>query len=102
LHRFLNNVDIKKFFRDNGLSLVAISLFLVSMGGQILTGWKEHNKELEEKGRSSISLASYLLSGHFIRRHLMRLANRNSVVEMQNEKCKMSLIKFFFTFCILH
>lgn len=33
---------MKQFFRNNGLSLVFISLFLVSLTGQLITGYHEH------------------------------------------------------------
>ena len=36
------------------------------MGGQVFTGFKEHNKERKEEGQSQITLSSYLRSGHFL------------------------------------
>lgn len=57
---------MKKFLKNNGLSVVFLMLFLASISGQIIFGFKEHNKELTEEGGHSIELLSYLLSGHFV------------------------------------
>ena len=57
---------MKKWLRDNGLSLVFILLFILAMAGQAITGWKVHNEEREEDGKSPISLTAYFNSGHFI------------------------------------
>jgi hypothetical protein len=56
---------MKKFFRNNGLSIVFLVLFFISMVGQVVTGFKEHNNELEENGAASITLLQYFGSGHF-------------------------------------
>lgn len=39
---------------------------LISLVGQYITGWKEYNEELSEKGQSTLSAAEYITSGHFI------------------------------------
>lgn len=57
---------MKQFFRNNGLSLVFISLFLVSLTGQLITGYHEHNKERREDGVPALSPGQYLQSGHFV------------------------------------
>nr|WP_315150399.1 DUF6766 family protein [uncultured Flavobacterium sp.] len=57
---------MKPFLRNNGLSICFLILFLVSMAGQIIFGFKEHNKELLEDGSTVVTLSSYLTSGHFI------------------------------------
>jgi hypothetical protein len=54
------------FFYRNGLTIVFLTLFMITLAGQAFTGWKEHNKELEETGTPSLSLNTYLQSGHFI------------------------------------
>lgn len=54
------------FLYRNGLSIVFISLFVITLIGQALTGWKEHNKELQETGAAEIVLREYLHTGHFI------------------------------------
>lgn len=55
-----------KFFRQNGLSIVFFFLFLVSIAGQVVTGFHENNEERKEDGAAPKSLSSYLVSGHFI------------------------------------
>ncbi len=55
-----------KFFRNNGLSLVFIALFVAALIGQIYFGWEEHNSELLEEGGRAIELLAYLNSGHFL------------------------------------
>lgn len=57
---------MKNFFRNNGLSIVFLVLFLVSLVGQAVTGLKEHNSETEEKGGQPIAMSQYLTSGHFL------------------------------------
>jgi len=57
---------MKKFIKNNSLSIVFFLLFLLSIVGQILFGLEEHNKELLEEGGASINITSYLSSGHFI------------------------------------
>ncbi|SFD98406.1 DUF6766 family protein [Flavobacterium phragmitis] len=56
---------MKTFFKNNGLSICFILLFIGALIGQIFLGFKEHNKELIEEGGKIISLSSYLTSGHF-------------------------------------
>ncbi|SDG30090.1 hypothetical protein SAMN05421827_10552 [Pedobacter terrae] len=56
----------KPWLYRNGLSLVFISLFLLTLLAQALTGWNEHNNELNEQGAHSLDFGSYLQSGHFI------------------------------------
>lgn len=57
---------MKNFLRNNGLSICFLALFIVSLGGQIIFGLKEYNKELLENGGTAITLGSYLISGHFL------------------------------------
>jgi hypothetical protein len=55
-----------RFTRNNGLSIVFVFLFILALGGQTLTGWKEYNKEQIREGYTGISLLRYFGSGHFI------------------------------------
>jgi len=54
------------FFYRNGLSLVFMSLFVVTLCAQAFTGWHQHNSELEQEKAPAISFTKYLNSGHFI------------------------------------
>ena len=57
---------MKRFFKENGLSLVLFGLFLFSLAGQYFTGWNEHNDDQRLHGEPAVTLAEYLTSGHFI------------------------------------
>jgi Trk-type K+ transport system membrane component len=56
----------RSFFYRNSLTIVFMLLFLITLGAQALTGWKEHNKDLTEKSGKELPLSIYLQSGHFI------------------------------------
>jgi hypothetical protein len=57
---------MRRFLRDNGLSITLFVLFLISLIGQALTGWHAHAEELRIHELPSVGLLSYLASGHFI------------------------------------
>jgi hypothetical protein len=54
------------FFYRNGLSIVFLSLFIITLVGQAFTGWKEHNSELKDENAPEISFQTYLGTGHFV------------------------------------
>jgi len=56
----------KSFLYRNSLGIVLIVLMIISLAGQIFTGWNTENKELAEEGQALLNLSSYLHSGHFI------------------------------------
>jgi len=55
-----------RFFKNNGLSIVFFLLFILALGGQAYTGYKEHNKERQEEGMQPLQPGQYLSSGHFL------------------------------------
>lgn len=57
---------IKSFFRDNGLTLVLLSLFAVSVIGQAVAGLASENAELAAHGDAALTLPAYLASGAFL------------------------------------
>ncbi|MBL7973204.1 MAG: hypothetical protein JNL03_16915 [Prolixibacteraceae bacterium] len=57
---------MKKFVKDNSLSIVFLLIFAGSLYAQFITGWHHHNEELTEKGIASLSKQAYFKSGHFI------------------------------------
>lgn len=57
---------MKQFFRNNSLSIVFLGLFIVTMIGQLLTGFHEYNQEREQDGQFPLALGQYLHSGHFL------------------------------------
>lgn len=54
-----------KWLRNNSLSVVFLVLFTLTLCGQAVTGWKEHNEEMKEDGGQQVSFASYLTTAHF-------------------------------------
>jgi hypothetical protein len=56
----------QSYFYRNGLTIVFLSLFIVTLAAQALTGWKQHNQDLSEEHAQEIGLGTYLQSGHFI------------------------------------
>ncbi len=56
---------VGRFWRDNGLSLVLVSLFLLFLGGQTLSGWLHYNDEQEEHHQPRIGIFEYLRTGAF-------------------------------------
>lgn len=56
----------RSFFYKNGLTICFVTLFLVTLAAQAVTGWHQHNKELTEDGARIIDFITYLCSGHFI------------------------------------
>jgi hypothetical protein len=57
---------MRRFLRDNGLSVTLFGLFLVSLAGQALTGWRAQIEELRLHELPAIGFLPYLGSGHFI------------------------------------
>lgn len=54
------------YFVRNGLSIVVIALMIISLTGQVFTGWHTENKERTDEGQPAMALPQYLESGHFI------------------------------------
>jgi hypothetical protein len=54
------------FFRRNGLSLVFLAFFILSIAAQAVAGWKEYNEELSDEHAPAVDLPRYLRTGHFI------------------------------------
>jgi hypothetical protein len=60
------NADRHSFWRENGLSLTVVALFLVFMAAQTVTGLYRYNHEQGDHGRPQVTLAEYLTTGHFL------------------------------------
>ncbi|WP_316740511.1 DUF6766 family protein [Pedobacter antarcticus] len=54
------------FLYRNGLSIVFLTIFLITLVAQAITGWKTHNQELAEEHAAILSFNHYLTSGHFV------------------------------------
>ena len=55
-----------KFFKNNGLTVALMGLFLVSIFGQWIAGWHVENEELTRHGRDAISLGAYTIDPAFL------------------------------------
>lgn len=53
------------FWKNNSLSIVLVTLFLISMAGQGVTGWWDRNEEAVAHGQQQIPFSEYVTSGHF-------------------------------------
>jgi len=57
---------MSRFFRNNGLSVVMLALFLFSLLGQSIMGFHEYNQDQEEHRQPTVSYAEYHTTGHFV------------------------------------
>jgi hypothetical protein len=57
---------LKRFLRNNGLSLTMFGLFWLCWVGQALTGHHQHLEEQRSHGEPGLSLGKYLTSGEFL------------------------------------
>ncbi len=57
---------MKKFWHENGLSVVLLGLFIIFLTGQAVTGWHEEVNDLVDHGRPAIAFVDYLGSGSFL------------------------------------
>jgi hypothetical protein len=56
---------MRRFLRENSLSLVFLLLFLAAFVGQSVAGWKDFNEKQAEHGGAAVSYGGYLLSPDF-------------------------------------
>jgi uncharacterized protein DUF6766 len=56
---------MRRILRENGLSIVLVSLFLAFWIGQSLVGHREHNSEQREHGQPEVAYGTYLRTAHF-------------------------------------
>jgi hypothetical protein len=57
---------MKKFLKNHGLSLAMLTLFLMCLVGQALSGLAVYNEEAVEHGTPVLGLLAYLRSGAFL------------------------------------
>ena len=55
-----------KLFKNNGLTIVLMLLFLGSILGQWIAGWMVQNEELARHGEDMLSLAAYAVDPEFL------------------------------------
>lgn len=56
---------MRRFVKENSLTIAAALVFAVLLLGQIGAGFLEDNEDRAAHGESPIGLAAYLTSGHF-------------------------------------
>ena len=56
----------RSFWRDNGLSIVLLTLFAVALVGQSVAGYRHYNAEEEAHGEPTVSYGEYLGTPHFL------------------------------------
>ncbi len=56
---------VKRFLRENSLSLVMTALFVFALIGQIVTGLSLYNRDQVEHGEQPVAIGQYLTGGHF-------------------------------------
>ena len=56
---------MRRILYENSLSLVFLSLFLLALVGQSLTGHRQYNEERQEHGQPALPYGHYLRTGHF-------------------------------------
>jgi len=60
-------IVMKRFFRENGLSVVWLGLFFVTLiVGQVVTGRIEYNNEQREHAGIEVGYTEYLRTSHFV------------------------------------
>src|SRR5215207_4363530 len=57
---------MRRFPRNNGLSLALFGLFAMAISGQAIAGWRAFLEELRQHAMPEIGFVDYLTSGHFI------------------------------------
>ncbi len=57
---------MRRFLRENDLTLVMFVLFAVCLAGQGAAGLRVYNEEGEERGQAAVGAAGYLMTGHFV------------------------------------
>ncbi len=57
---------MRTFFRDNGLTIALVAMFLFSAIGMIWSGHATYNEELRHHGAPGVGVLAYLASGDFL------------------------------------
>ncbi|GAB2563767.1 DUF6766 family protein [Spirosoma aerophilum] len=57
---------MKKYLRENGLSILFLLITIITLSGQIVVGWHDFNNDLSDYDRAPVSFSTYLTSGHCI------------------------------------
>ncbi len=59
-----------RFIRDQSLSLVLLGIFLATLGGQYVTGWRSYNQDQQDHQQPPVSLGGTSARGTLSKRSL--------------------------------
>ncbi len=57
---------MKRFFHENGLTVVILGFFCLSLAGQVVAGHQYYNETQQAHGESQVGYGRYLTSGDFV------------------------------------
>ncbi|HET8926971.1 MAG TPA: DUF6766 family protein [Microbacterium sp.] len=57
---------MRRFIRDNALSLGFLAIFVLALAGQSLAGWANNNQELQMHGQAPIGWGEFVTSSEFL------------------------------------
>ena len=60
------NAAMRAWLRDHGLLLANLALFVIFIGGMVLSGVRVYNSEQTEHGAAGVRFGRYLCSGDFV------------------------------------
>src|SRR5687767_2273564 len=60
------SVNMRRWFRENGLSIAMFGLFAIFLLGQSIAGHREYNDDQQEHQQPTVGYIQYLSTGHFI------------------------------------
>src|SRR5687767_14365981 len=66
VHSQKQRTGVRRFLFENGLTLVMLSLFVLTLVGQLMAGHSAHNAEQEAHGQSTVSVGEYVTSSDFL------------------------------------
>src|SRR5687767_13544863 len=55
----------QRMWRNNNLSIVLCLLFLLSLAGHAVSGWKTYNEDQQEHGQSQVTFRAFLTTSEF-------------------------------------
>ena len=56
---------MRRVLRENGLSIVLVTVFLLCLAGQTIAGQREYNSERREHGETEVAFGAYLGTAHY-------------------------------------
>lgn len=57
---------MRRFFRNNGLTLVLLVLFALSLAGHSVAGLQTYNEDQREHREAEVDYGAYLVTGAFV------------------------------------